>query len=305
MKSQKFIRKPYLDNLRLIHQGKVRETYATDEPGVLLVVATDVVSTHNVAHRSLVPDNGQILTALSVFWATEVFPDIPTHIIAHGRKIYGYLPPGRAYPTDLHLRALIAYQLRMDPFKYVYHARMAGSLWSSYQKGEANPYGLELPDGLELMSPFDEVQFTPTEKSEADNPVKSADVLEKYPESVILTREIYQRGREFALKRGIDIIDFKAEVGRGRHGWLYLADEYLNGECCHFVRTGDIVIGKEPPWADKQRFRDEAVKRWNGAKVRIPLEFSEETIATGMKSCHDVFWMMTGRSLEKYQREFL
>lgn len=296
-------REPYVDNLPLIHQGKVRDTYQTTVPGTLLMVATDAISTHNVAHLSSIPRKGQILTALSIFWAREVFPDIHTHILECGEGIYDYLPRDRMYPKDLHLRGIIVRELDMAPYEFIFRARMAGSLWKSYSKGLGNPYGLDLPEGLMLMSPFREPIFTPTDKSATDDPEESAVVEDRYPEHAALTREVYRRGREFALSRGVDIIDFKAEAGIDNDGLICLGDEWLNGDCCRFVLKGDIDIGHEPPWADKEIFRQNAVEQWGGPKGP-PLQFPGPVIREGIHAYREIFRMLTNYSLEAYQETF-
>lgn len=297
-------RAPYVNNLHLIHQGKVRDTYETNVPGMALMVATDAISTHNVVHLSTVPRKGQILTALSVFWANEVLGDISTHIIAHGKRIYDYLPHDRQYPDDLHLRSIVVELLEMAPYEFIFRARMAGSLWNKYySKGLENPYGLDLPEGLMLMSPFREPIFTPTEKSATDDPVNSVAVEAMYPGHVDLAREVYKRGRTFALSCGVDIIDFKAEVGVDGVGKVQLGDEWLNGDCCRFVRAGDIEIGHEPPWADKEIFRQNAVEQWGGPKGPS-LIFPESVIQEGIRAYLEIFRMLTNYSLEHYQETF-
>jgi phosphoribosylaminoimidazole-succinocarboxamide synthase len=115
-------------------------------------------------------------------------------------------------------------------------------------------------------------------------------------------REVYRRGREFALKRGIDIIDFKGEAGRNADGTLCLGDEWLTGDCCRFVRSQDIVIGQEPPWMDKELVRGEAIKQWNGDKNRPPLTFSPEVLSKTSEAYLDLFQALTGISLVRFQR---
>lgn len=290
--------KPYVDCIPLIHQGKVRDSFGgTTTPGTRLVVATDRISTHDVVHKSLVPGKGIILTAMTVFWALTVLRenDIPHHIVAYDRDIYDHLPKDREYPEDLHWRGLIVRDLDMIPYELIFRAYLAGSLWDKiYSQGRLNPYGVELPEGLELMSPLDPIIFTPTDKSETDDPVR-ANVVEHYqPEAVTLARDVYQRGREYALNRGIDIIDFKAEVGRDKDGTVVLADEWMTGDCCRFVRTNDIVVGKNPPWADKQIFRDWAAQAWKGMEGKPPLEFPQEVIKQGIQAYRGMFGALTG-----------
>ena len=292
-------RKPYLTNLPFKHQGKVRDTYPIPgRPDLLLMVATDAVSTHNVAHLSFIPGKGQILTATTVFWARGPLQDIDTHIVAYGPRIYEY-PLGDGLPEDLHLRALVVKKLTMLPYELIFRKYLAGSLWASYQKGETNPYGIDLPTGLELMSPLQTI-FTPTEKSATDDPVNARAIEVLCPGAVMLARKVYERGHEFALARGINIIDFKAEVGVDSDGRLCLADEWLNGDCCREVDANKIVVGQDPPWADKEIARQEAVRLWGGKKSGPPLEFPEDVISHCSGAYRNVFEQITGNTLEKF-----
>lgn len=290
-----------------IHQGKVRDTFATVDPEVLLLVATDRISTHNVVHASLVPLKGQILTALTVFW-TEVLceDDIPHHILASGQDIYDFLPmTDQPYPEDLHLRAVAVRKLDMLPFELIFRGRMAGSLWSEYySKGIPNPYGLELPSELELMSPFDSPIFTPTEKSETDDPVRASDIRQAYPAHVGMAEELYRRGIRYALSRGIEIIDTKIEVGIDQYGRVCVGDEILTLDSSRFVQSADIVIGKNPPWADKQIVRDEAELIWGGKKKGSPIAFSKDTIRQAQDMYLRVFHQLTGMSLGEFQQKY-
>lgn len=298
-------RKPYFDTLPPKHQGKVRDMHEIPgHPDLLLIVATDAVSTHNVAHSSLIPGKGQILTAMTLFWAFGPLQDIPNHIVACGSDIYLYLPEGVEYPSDLHLRALVVRKLYVAPYEFIFRHRMAGSLWSEYyKKGLPNPYGIDLPPGLELMSPLDFV-FTPTDKSATDDPVNSRAIEVLCPQVVTLARKVYRRGYDFALARGIEIIDFKAEVGIDSDGRIRLADEWLTGDCCRFVEADKIVIGQEPPWFDKQIVRDAAVEQWGGKKSGPPLEFPNDVIQKCSGAYHTAFERISGTTLEGFQEQY-
>lgn len=305
-------RKPYVNCLELAHQGKVRDTYFIPKIGKLqmddyrLLVATDAISTHNIVHLSLVPNKGYALTALSIFFALHVIPpDIKNHIVAFGREIYNFLPKDKNYPADLHLRALIIKVVDVIPREFIHRGYMAGSLWKNYySKGLPNPYGLSLPDNLRLMSPFEKPIFTPTEKSETDDPLNSEPVNTEYPEAVEISRRVYDAGRAHANKRGVEIVDFKCEVGKNKNGDLLLIDEWLNGDCCRFSEKSSIVVGQEPPWLDKEIFRQYAEKVWgNGPKT--PIEFPVEVLTAGSEAYEKAFKMLSNLELKKFQDKFL
>ncbi len=294
--------KPAVPGLECLHQGKVRDTFAIPgHPELLLTVATDRVSTHNVPHKSVIPKKGYSLTALVVFWMTEQLPGIRTHLVAFGNGIWNYLPRRQDYPEDLLLRALVICRLTMIPVEFVFRSRMAGSLWKDYyQKGLLNPYGLELPSGLQLMLPFERTMFTPTDKSETDDPLNAEEVAQQYPEAYQLALRAYEKGRAFAAQRGIEIIDGKFEVGIDSFGRVVLADECLTPDSCRFVRADGIVVGQDPAWLDKEFVRKEAERVWAGGK-KVPLEFSPDVIAGTTLRYEDIVDELTDGSLMLFQ----
>lgn len=298
-----------IPGLTPIHQGKVRDTFLTVVPGALLLVATDQISTHNVVHESRIPLKGQVLTAISKFWSHELCDEdiVRHHILASGQGIRDFLPKiDRPYPEDIHLRSIVVKELRMTPIEFIFRRRMAGSFWGDcYSKGIPNPYGVELPDGLEFMSPIEPAIFTPTDKSETDDPLNANAVRLTYPWQVEVAEELYRRGIKHALRCGIDIIDTKLEIGIDQYGDVIVGDEILTPDSSRFVQSADIVVGQEPPWADKQIVRDEAVRLWGGKKKGPPLTFSKEIIERTTETYLRVFRQLTGMSLADFQQDCL
>lgn len=296
--------KPYIENLPLFGQGKVRDTFIIPKhEDLLLMVATDRLSTHNIVHNSLIPGKGMILNALSIFWTKAVLGDIPTHLVAYGKNIYRYLP-GKItdYPEDLHLRAVVVKKLSILPYEFIWRARMAGSLYDIYSKGIKNPYGLEFHRPLQKMSLFETPVFTPTDKSETDDPRVALEVRLEHPEATNLTRRVYNRGRNYALKRGIDIIDFKGEVGKDKKGKFYIADEILTGDCCRFVSLSSIKLGEDPEWMDKEPFRIYAKEAWGEGK-KVPLDFPPEIVLEGVARYITLFEVILEKSLGAFQKK--
>lgn len=301
MSTSTFKFKPAVPGLECVHQGKARDTFAIPgHPELLLVVATDRVSTHNVVHKSIIPMKGCALTALTVFWMKSQLPGIKTHLMAFGSGIFKYLPRQK-YPDDLFLRALVIRKLDMIPVEFIFRSRMAGSLLKDYyQKGLPNPYGLELPPGLQLMSPFENTVFTPTDKSETDDPLNAIETMMRFTSACQLALKVYEMGRAAALQRGIEIIDGKFEVGVDpENGRVVLGDECLTPDSCRFVRADGIVVGQEPAWLDKQYLRVAAERMWAGGKV--PLDFSPDVITETMRRYEAIVGALTGASLAGFQ----
>jgi phosphoribosylaminoimidazole-succinocarboxamide synthase len=287
---------PAVTDLTLIHQGKVRDTFEVpDRNDLLFVVATDRISTHNIVHESIIPGKGCILTQLIIFWMTGPLKEhcIDTHLVAYGDEIFKYVPIGIAKNSrDLTQRALIVKKLTMLPFEFIYRDRMAGSMWKSYQKGEPNPYGLTLPEGMRLMERFPETIFTPTEKSEHDNPVSSARVIKYHKHENRNAHQAYNVIRGHALKCGIDLIDGKFEVGFDDNFNVCIADECGTPDCSRFVNTNSIVVGNEPAWLDKQFVREEAERTWGTGK-KYPIKFSSDVIEKTVDIYYDIFMRIT------------
>jgi phosphoribosylaminoimidazole-succinocarboxamide synthase len=301
-----------INGLHLVHQGKVRDTYDlgafADGESVLellLMVATNRVSTHNVVHESTIEKKGEVLTALSTYWMTTLLEreGVPHHMVACGRDIYKYLPKGIEYPEDLHLRAMVVRKLTMISVEFIFRRHLTGSLFTAYLKGE-DPYGLQLPPELSKMCWFETPLFTPTDKSETDEPLQANEVYEEYREAFDLGFEAFLLVEQRLSREGITLVDSKFELGVDEHGKVYLADEIATPDSSRFVMTEDIVLGKDPPWFDKQVLRDEAERVWDGGK-KVPLRFSERGLEVCMKRYLDLFTRATDTNLSYYQRHEL
>ena len=302
--TNRFRYRPYISeySLECVHQGKVRDTFALPQHSdLLLVVTTDRISTHNIVHQSTIWGKGFALTQMLIFWMTQGLESIPNHLVAWGNQIYNYLPSGR-YPVDLRERAIVVRKLNMLPIEFIFRRRMAGSLWKDfYSKKIPNPYGLNLPTGLKLMSPFEETIFTPTDKSETDEPLNAEETMCHYEQAYQIALQAYETGREFALTHDIEIVDGKFEVGSDANGNLMIADECLTPDSCRFVERGKISIGEDPEWMDKQYVREMAEQAW-GMQTRSPLlirpEIMKETSARYEKIAH----RLTNQSTNDFSR---
>src|SRR5919106_557582 len=70
-----------IDELPLLHRGKVRETYAVGDDRLLLV-ATDRLSAFDVVFDQPIPDKGRVLTRLSAYWFGLLGGLGPTHFVS-------------------------------------------------------------------------------------------------------------------------------------------------------------------------------------------------------------------------------
>lgn len=306
------IYKKPLKSVPLLHQGKTRDTYDLgvliingEQVRCLLVVTTDRISTHNVVHQNSIPHKGWILNAMTVYWLVRAMSNQPWrhHLLVHGASIYDHLPGKRDdYPSDLHLRAVIVRKLDMVPCEFIHRAYLTGSLFELYKEGE-DPYCLELSPGLPRMASFDRPAFTPTRKSEHDEPLDHRLVMHDYPAAYTLTRRVFSFAREHLLGRGLDLVDSKFEVGI-YNGELYLGDEAVTVDSSRIIRCGEAREGEEPKWLDKQIARDQAMRIWNGGP-KWPIHFGQPVKKRISDQMMDTFALVAGETLEAFQRTYL
>ncbi len=149
-----------IPELRLIHRGKVRETYEVD-PDHLLLVATDRLSAFDVVFEQPIPDKGRILTQLSAWWFEALAGLGPTHFLSVDEAD---LPDAVRLP-ELAGRVTLARRAERIDAECVVRGYLAGSGWSEYQRtGEV--CGHALPPGLREAERLPEPIFTPSTKAE-------------------------------------------------------------------------------------------------------------------------------------------
>jgi phosphoribosylaminoimidazole-succinocarboxamide synthase len=137
-----------------VGSGKVRELYALDDDRLLLV-ASDRISTFDAVHPTPIPDQGKVLTGLSVFWFEQLAGVIPNHLVSATDGV----------PDEVRGRALVVKKLDMLPVECVVRGYITGSGWKDYQ-ATGHVSGLELPPGLQESEQLPQPLYTPSTKAE-------------------------------------------------------------------------------------------------------------------------------------------
>ena len=236
--------------MELVHSGKVRDVYA--DGGDLILVASDRVSVYDVVLPTPIPDKGRILTALSLWWFERLADIAPNHVIS-----------ATDVPPEFAGRAVRCRRLAMVPVECIARGYLAGGGLDAY-RATGKISGITLPAGLAEGSRLPEPVFTPTTKAPAgehDEPMTFADVTaaagaDLAAELRRITLEVYRRGRDIALPRGIVIADTKLEFGRAPDGTLVLADEMLTSDSSRFWPAESWQPGRAQHAFDKQVVRD-------------------------------------------------
>jgi phosphoribosylaminoimidazole-succinocarboxamide synthase len=149
------------------------------------------------------------------------------------------------------------------------------------------------------MHRFESIIFTPTKKSENDEPVRSRYVRRQYPAATNLTGRVFERMSDYLEPRGITLIDGKFEAAGG-----VLIDEWGTGDCCRMAWTKDVQEGVDPPWLDKEYFRQAAERAW-GSGPKTALAFDAATVEEGVRKYHVAFETITEQTLSDFKRRHL
>jgi phosphoribosylaminoimidazole-succinocarboxamide synthase len=248
-----------ITELPLIHQGKVRDSFAIDDQ-LMMIVASDRLSAFDVVLPDPIPGKGEILTRLSNFWF-----DRTAHLTAHhlsGVDISDVLKDSQLLDLLRH-RAVIVKRLKPLPLEAIVRGYLIGSGWSEYQD-VGSVCGISLPPDLRQAEALPQVLFTPSSKAAAgqhDENVAFEDVIDAIGVSLAeqvrnVSIELYRFAAEHAAARGIIIADTKFEFGLDDDGRLTLMDEILTPDSSRFWPTESYSPGSSPPSYDKQFVRD-------------------------------------------------
>lgn len=205
----------YIPELGKHLAGKVRDVHFTSpnigEP--IIMVATDRVSVFDHVLNRQIPFKGNILNKFAD-WAFDNTEDI--------------IPNARM--KSPHSNIIIQKRCKNLMVECIVRGYVWGSLAGDYEKGKREMFGLTLPDGLLRFQKFEEPIFTPTTKSETDDPITYAEMeamvgVEMAAKVKEISIKLYKRAAELAEKQGLLFIDTKYEFGIDENGELLLIDE--------------------------------------------------------------------------------
>ena len=285
----------HLDDLELVHRGKVRETYEVDERHLLLV-ATDRLSAFDVVFDQPIPDKGAVLTRLSAWWFEELAPLGRSHFVsAEADRL-----PEAARTPELAPRSMLVRRAERVDAECVVRGYLAGSGWAEYQRS-GMVCGHALPGGLREADRLPEPIFTPSTKAEVGHDenisrdqlagLVGADLARQLEERSIA---LYLEGARRAEAVGLILADTKFEFGF-IDGELAVIDEVLTPDSSRFWDGGRYAPGSSPPSFDKQFVRDfVAATGWS--KEPPAPELPEEVIGGTRERYVAAYERLTGRS---------
>ena len=288
---------PSLPGMRHLHSGKVRDLYEVtsgEHAGRLLMVASDRLSIFDFVLGTTIPDKGEILTRMSLWWFDQLADLVPHHVVSTD------------VPEAVRGRAVICERLDMYPVECVARGYLTGSGLLDYQAtGEV--CGVALPAGLVDGSRLEAPIFTPATKAELgdhDENVSYDAVVVTIGEPDAarlrdLTLQVYARAEELARERGILLADTKLEFGRRADGVTVLGDEVLTPDSSRFWPADDYQPGRTQPSYDKQIVRNWALSAesgWDKASGEAPPPLPPEVVERTRSRYVEAYERLTGET---------
>ena len=286
---------PAVEGTTHLHSGKVRDLYRIDEgehAGKLLMVASDRISSFDHVLSSTIPDKGEILTRMSLWWFDQLTDLVPNHVISAD------------VPASVKGRAVIVESLDMYPVECVARGYLTGSGLIDYNEtGEV--CGIALPAGLVESSRLEAPIFTPAAKAavgDHDENVSYDAVVrtvgaERAAELRELTLAVYSRAESVARERGIILADTKFEFGARADGTTVLGDEVLTPDSSRFWPAEGYAPGKVQPSYDKQNVRNwllSAESGWDKKSDTPPPALPAEVVELTRAKYVEAFERLTG-----------
>lgn len=287
---------PAIEGTTHVHSGKVRDLYrinAGEHAGRLLMVASDRISAYDFVLDSTIPDKGEILTRMSLWWFDQLAGLVGNHVVSTD------------VPASVAGRAVICEELEMFPVECVARGYLTGSGLLDYHRTGA-VCGIALPAGLQDGSRLPEPIFTPATKAELgdhDENVDYESVVETIGDDAaaelrMLTMEVYGKAHAQALERGIILADTKLEFGRRGDGTTILADEVLTPDSSRFWPAADWQPGRAQASYDKQIVRDWLTTEsgWDRSSGEAPPPLPEAVVERTRTRYVEAYELLTGES---------
>jgi phosphoribosylaminoimidazole-succinocarboxamide synthase len=257
------------------------------------MVASDRISAYDFVLESTIPDKGEILTRMSLWWFDQLAGIIGNHVVSTD------------VPAAVAGRAVVCERLDMFPVECVARGYLTGSGLLDYRRtGEV--CGIPLPAGLQDGSRLPEPIFTPATKAELgdhDENVSYEAVVEAVGDDAaaelrMLTMEVYSHAHASALERGIILADTKLEFGRRPDGTTILADEVLTPDSSRFWPADEWQPGRAQASYDKQIVRDWLTHEsgWDRTSGEAPPPLPEAVVERTRARYVEAYELLTGES---------
>ena len=232
------------------YEGKVRDVYYFKDK--LVMVVTDRISAFDVVLPRAIPFKGQILNQIAekfLKMTEDIVPNwiekIPDPNVTIGKDC-------KTYPVEMVIRGYLT-----------------GHAWRLYKSGGRTICGVSMPDGMKEHDKFSSPIITPTTKAKIghdedisrDEIISSGLVEEKeYIKLEKYTRELFERGTEYAKSKNLILVDTKYEFGKIGNE-IYLVDEIHTPDSSRYFYS-DTYQKLQDQNKNQKQLSKEFVREW-------------------------------------------
>lgn len=234
------------------YKGKVRDVYNIDDKYIVMIV-TDRISAFDVVLPKGIPYKGQVLNQIAAKFMSATSHIVPNWIIDVPDPVVsiGYL---------------------CTPFKVemVIRGYLAGHAWREYKAGKRELCGVKLPDGLKENDKFPKPIITPTTKESVghDEDISKEEIIKQglvskndYEQLEKYTHALFERGTDFAARKGLILVDTKYEFGENKDGKIMLIDEIHTPDSSRYFYSEGYQERQKKGESQKQLSK-EFVREW-------------------------------------------
>lgn len=280
-----------LPGVKSVYHGKVRDVYHMED-GRLIMVASDRISAFDVILPRPIPFKGQVLNQIA-----NRFLDLTKDIVPNWKLAV----PDPQVTVGL---ACVPYRVEM-----VIRGYLTGHAWREYSAGKRELCGVPLPEGLKEHDRLPEPIITPATKAEEghDEDISRGEIIAKgivpeaeYVQLEAYTRALFQRGTEYAIERGLILVDTKYEFGK-RDGQIYLIDEIHTPDSSRYFYA-DGYQDHQDKGETQRQLSKEFVRQWligngfQGKEGQMVPQMDDSYVRSVSERYIELFEQITGES---------
>ena len=221
---------PVIEGAVHLHSGKVRDLYRLDD-GRLLMVASDRISAYDFVLETPIPDKGEILTRMSLWWFDQLADLVPNHVLSTDvpAQVAAKAAPSSARRWRCTRSSASPAATSPAPGSPT-TGRPARSAGCRCPRGSRTAAGSRSRSSRLPRRP----RSATTTRTSPTTPWWTSVGAERAAELRDLTLRVYARAEEVARERGIVLADTKLEFGARPDGTTVLGDEVLTPDSSRF-----------------------------------------------------------------------
>ena len=257
----------FLENSPLF-SGKIRQVFNFSQ-NELLIKTSDKISAFDFVFDDEIDSKGSLLTKITKLWFKKTEHIIENHLLDDGHLV-NLIPKS-------HKSCMLVKKCRPIRIESIVRGYISGSAYSQYiESGMVSD--ISMKPGLKLNDKLETPIFTPSTKAEVGD--KDENITFSQLKELIgndkadyiynKSMELYNYAHDYALSKGLCLIDTKFEFGYDEQNNIILIDEIFTPDCSRYCLAEDIHK-KDVDFFDKQFFRNYLKEiNWQETQIDIP-----------------------------------